>query len=140
MYYLKVRKCQFFAIIDNLSDTFGSKVMKVGLQVAYGETFKMMQHLVTLDKGQGHSLYLKIGKYPFDNFWQYLRHYLQRTYDTWLKLKGSLQRENDMTFGDFDFLVKVTDFTGNVKNIHFLTISTTTQTLFTVKLWFLAKR
>ena len=27
---------------------------------------------MTLTEGQGHSLYIEIGKYPFNNFWQYL--------------------------------------------------------------------
>ena len=88
--------------------------MKVGLRVAYGETFKMMWYLVTLT--QGEDLYLKIGKYPFNNFWQYIRHYLQHSYD--MGLKGSLRRDlkNDMTFSD------VTVFTENLENIHFLII------------------
>ena len=49
--------------------------MKVGFQVAYGETFKIDVTFGDLD--QGHSLYVKIGKYPFNNFWKYLWNYLQ---------------------------------------------------------------
>ena len=42
-----------------------SRVMKPGQQVVYGDTLKMMWNWVTLTEGQCHSLYLKIGKYPF---------------------------------------------------------------------------
>ena len=56
----------FLAISQTLF--IDSKVNKAGLQVVYGETFKMMWYLVTLTEGKGHSLYLKITKYPFNDF------------------------------------------------------------------------
>ena len=85
--YLKVRKCLFWPFLAISQTLFiGSEFMKAGFQVAYGETFKKVWLLVTLteaqqewwpgSEGQGHSLFLNIGKYPFNNFWQYLWHYL----------------------------------------------------------------
>ena len=92
---------------------------------------------VTLTEGQSHSLYVKIGKYPFKNFRQYLGHYLQYSFKTWLK--GSLWRDlkKDVTLSAS---VKVTVFTGNLENIHFRQFLTISRTVFTVELWDLAER
>ena len=51
--------------IGNISDTFYSRVMKVGPKVACGETFKMLWIWVTLTSVQSHSIYRKFGKCLF---------------------------------------------------------------------------
>ena len=61
--YWKLGKYQFLAILDNISDTFHSRVIKHGPKVAWGETFKTMWHWVTLT--EGHNLYLKVRKCRF---------------------------------------------------------------------------
>ena len=63
-----------------------------------------MRHWVTLTKGQGHSLYLKVKKYHFlitlDNLSDII--FLKYSYETWPtgNLWGDLQ--NDVTLGDLD--------------------------------------
>ena len=75
--YWKFGKKPFLNIFDNISDTILSRVMRHSQKVAWGKTFKMMWHLVTLTVGQGHSLYLKVRKCQFFyHFWQSLWHYL----------------------------------------------------------------
>ena len=65
----KISNCDTF-FFYNISDTFYSRVMKLGQQVACRETFKMMWHWVTLTKSQGHSLFLKVKKYS--SVWPFL--------------------------------------------------------------------
>ena len=79
----------------------GSRVMKLGQQVACRETFKIMRHWVIFTEGQGHSLESQDISIC-DCFTQYLRHYLSYSYE--IPPKGSLSGDlqNDVTLGDLD--------------------------------------
>ena len=59
--HLKFGKMAFFEFFDNISYAIYIRVMKLGQNVAYEKTFKMMCHRSTLTEGQGHKINLKCG-------------------------------------------------------------------------------
>ena len=63
--HLKFGKMAFFEFFDNISYTIYIRVMKLGQKVGYKKTFKMMCHMSTLTKGQGHKINLKCGNKHF---------------------------------------------------------------------------
>ena len=121
------------AIFDNISDTIYSTVVTHGWKVACEESLKMIWSLVTLNFGQGHSIYWKFGKYPlFDNFWQYdidIIHSKVMIFGRevacvetfkmmwhWMTLTFGQGHSSYWKFGNYPFLTR-------------------SQTLFTVELW-----
>ena len=89
---------------DNISYTIYIRVLKLGQKVVYEVTFKMMCHMVTLTKGQGHKMNLRCENWHFLTVFEleYLWHYLYQSCELWSK--GSLLHylQNDMASDDLD--------------------------------------